>query len=262
MSPATQEPPEPSPPQQAPVTNVVESDIVPSHVSAENPPVEKKKEKKDKKEKREKKRKSEVIDDQTVAALVPSHEPPTKKVKAIDPASIPLPPSPLKPNIHAGKEKPVKKSKKDKYAAEKEKREKKRAMKLARAAREIEAGAKSNPEPTGGDVVMADGDAMKEKKSEKSKKSKKHKRTEGEDGEDRMTKKRKRELAADAEKTKEIIAPSHSDLTVEATDNAEPKKVKKVKKKDPDAMAVDSGVVEKKHKKSKKSKPSAIPELA
>jgi hypothetical protein len=179
-------------------------------------------------------------------------------VKAVDPASIPPPPSPVKPNIATGKEKPAKKSKKDKYAAEKEKRVKKRAMKLARA---IDDGSKSNPEPTNGDVVVADGDGTTEKKSEKSKKSKKHKRAEGEDGGGREPKKRKQDLAVDAETTAEKNASSQGDPTLEITDKAEPKKVKKAKKKDPDIMEVDSGVVEKKHKKSKKSKPSAIPEL-
>jgi cell growth-regulating nucleolar protein len=67
MSPATQEPPEPATPQQAPVTSVIKSDVV-AQVTAEQPLVEKK-EKKDKKEKREKKRKSDAIDDQTVRCI-------------------------------------------------------------------------------------------------------------------------------------------------------------------------------------------------
>jgi hypothetical protein len=65
MSPAAQDPPELALPQQAPIVNVVKTDVVPSEVSAEKPPVEKK-EKKDKKEKREKKRKSTAIEEQTV----------------------------------------------------------------------------------------------------------------------------------------------------------------------------------------------------
>jgi hypothetical protein len=174
----------------------------------------------------------------------------------------------MKPKIDTGKERPAKKSKKDKYAAEKEKREKKRAMKLAKAARGIDDGPKSNLEPMNGDVVMADDDARVEK-IEKKKKSKKHKRAEEEDGEERKSKKRKRDLAVDAG---EVVdgemtqsAPSQGDLTLESTDKAEQKKLKKAekaKKKDPDIMEVDAGVIEKKHKKSKKSKTSAIPELA